>query len=59
MYDRHLLCVLNTRCHFQRAGLVLFTTPTVLIFCSQTGRLTDSVWWGGLGEAGDGKYKIH
>jgi hypothetical protein len=49
MYVSHLLCVLDTSCHFQRAGLDLLTTPPPY---SQTGRLTDSVWGGGLGSGG-------
>jgi hypothetical protein len=59
----HLLCVLDTSCHFQRVGLHLWTTPhppTVLIFYSQTGRLTYNV--GGLGEVwpqGEGRPRPH
>jgi hypothetical protein len=45
MYDGHVLCVFDTSCHFLRAEFDLITTtPTVLIFYSQSGRLTDSVW---------------
>ncbi len=49
MYDSHLLCVIDTSCHFQRAGLDLLTThpqvhhTTALVFYSQTGKMTDSV----------------
>ncbi len=47
---------------FREQGLIhLITTPlpTVLIFYSQTGRLTDSVWEGVLGSGGGATMTPH